>query len=139
MTIRKVRLLSCSLNNSSSIQEIYPHQYLSRTSKNILPTSRKRRPHFSRGPMGHGAERELGAWGKRDSKPVLLAALKWIREVVFHKAGYRVHSVLKSRIFGDGVLIMEKKGRFRRKKSRRSRCPSFALSRRHENASRYSN
>ena len=50
-----------------------------------------------------------------------------------------MHSVLKSRIFGDGVLIMEKKSRLRRKKSHRSRCPSFALSRLHENASRYSN
>ena len=68
--------MSCSLNNSSSIQEICPHKYLSRTSKNIPPTSRKRRPHFTRGEMGHGAERELGAWGERDSKPVLLAALK---------------------------------------------------------------
>jgi len=58
---------------------------------------------------------------------------------VFHKAEYRVHCALKSRIFEDGVLIMEKKSRLRKKKSRRSRCPSFALSRLHENASRYSN
>src|SRR5437763_5708267 len=110
----------------------------SQNQQDIPPTSRKR-PDRCTSPGEQWETEWRGNSGRGEKGPVLLAALKWFREVVFHKAGYRVHYVLKSRIFEDGVLIMGKKGRSRRKKSRRSRCPSFALSRRHENASRYSN
>lgn len=74
-----------------------------------------------RGNLGMG---NCEGW-ERDSGPVLSAASKWFQEVVFHKAEYLVHSVLKSTLFEDWVLIMEKKCRFRKKKSRRSQCPSF--------------